>query len=375
MLKRSFARLHTTARRFHSRASRVQYIDGSASVVPSSNDVQLRGIRIQGNYKDLPSLLFFPDLFDQAENWVPYFTSPNSQILDYRNVFILYPRNFGSSDWCNDFADDHCENTANDIERFMYQHKITMATVGGHGFGAKNALMAGCFKHDLVTGILAYDYSPQDYCYSRVGNNFRGLLTKLNALSGKQFEKAEFDQLLAQVASPKMRAILGQNLRQVGARTFELKFNLPAVTHLAEEFINWKKIQYGLYPGRVNFVFPEYSNFVFLGTNTLPMMRVCPKAQGYFHDIQMVLTESDNPELNHWIYEDPLLSSDFQAQTLRFLQNYDGVDVRLMNRSELREGLTIPEDRPGVRHDRYSGHIQPPHFHHNWRFQDRPELK
>ena len=172
-----------------------------------------------------------------------------------------------------------------------------------------------------------------------------------------------------------MKAILGQNLRQVGARSYNLKFNLPAVSHLLEEYINWKTIQYGLFPGRVSFVFPEYSNYVFLGTNTLPMMRVCPKSQGYFHDIQMVMTDSDNPELNHWIYEDPQLSTDFQLQTLRFLQNYDGVDVRLMSRTELVQGITVMEDRPYSRHDKYSGHISPPHFHHNWRFIDRPDLK
>lgn len=375
MIKRFAHRLLRTPSRAQSRTSRVQYIDGASEVVSNTRDVQLRGIRIQGNYADLPNLIFFPDLFDQAENWVPYFTAPGSQILDYRNVYIVYPRNFGSSDWCNDFSDDHSEATANDIERFMYQHKISTATLGGHGFGAKHAFMAGCFKHDLVTGIMAYDYAPQDYSFARVAYNLRSLVGDLKTLGPKSFGKGEFEKVVEGVASPKMQAILNQNLRQVGARSFQLKFNLPAVSFLLEEFINWKKIEYGLFPGRVNFVFPEYSNFVFVGTNTLSMMRVCPKTQGYLNDIQMVLTESDNPELNHWIYEDPRLAADFREQTLRFLQNYDGVDVRLMNRTEIAQGVTLMEDRAYARKDKYSGHIQPPHFHHNWRFADRPDLK
>lgn len=222
---------------------------------------------------------------------------------------------------------------------------------------------------------MAYDYAPQDYSFSRVANNLRGLVGSLKSLNKPTFDRQEFDQAISGVASPKMRAVLNQNLRQLGSRSFGLKFNMPAVSFLLEEFINWKNIDYGLYPGRVSFLFPEYSNFVFLGTNTLSMMRVCPKAQGYHHDIQMVMTESDNPELNHWVYEDPILAEDFQRQTLRFLQNYDGVDVRLMSRTELMEGVTVMEDRAYSRHDKYSGHISPPHFHHNWRFNDRPDLK
>ena len=40
------------------------------------------------------------------------------------------------------------ESHANDILRFMYQHKISMATLGGHGIGGKIALATGCYHSE-----------------------------------------------------------------------------------------------------------------------------------------------------------------------------------------------------------------------------------
>ena len=355
---------------------RIQYIEGASELCADTKDVQLRGIRLQGNYTDLPNMLFFPDLFDQAENWIPFFTGGNTSILDYRNVYILYPRNFGSSDWSNDKSDDYGESLAGDVERFMYQHKITMATMAGHGFGAKTAMVTGTLKPELVTGILAYDYAPQDYTYFRAADNLRNTVTSLALLAEKPFLKTDFEKILDEkISCKKTQALLSQNLKQVGLREFILKYNSKAVTEQFEELINWRKVQYGLFGGRVCFIFPEYSNYVFLNSNTLSILKVCVKAQGFNHDIQSIMTESDNPELNHWVYEYPELTSDFQKQSLKFLQNYDGVDVRYMNRAEYISGHGVPVRGSNERVDRYAGDIVPPAFYHNWRFTDRADLK
>ena len=37
--------------------------------------------------------------------------------------------------------------------RFMYENKISTATLGGHGTGAKLALATGCYNPERVTGI------------------------------------------------------------------------------------------------------------------------------------------------------------------------------------------------------------------------------
>ena len=364
----------TTAARFAGTGSRVQYIGGEPSPAQRSSDVRLRGMQIRGNHADLPSLIFFPDLFDTAENWLPFFLAQRSAILDHRDVYILYPRNFGLSDWCDDTSEEYAEQVAADVERFMYEHKITMATLGGHGFGAKNALVTGCYKPHLVTGVLALDYAPQDYIYFRAAKTCNEVAQKLAELDRSNFTRARFDEALNEtVQSKKMQAVLAQNLKQKTERTFRLNFNSEFVAANFNELVNWKT-KYGLFGGRSRFVFPEFSQYVFLGNNTISMMKICPQNRGYFHDIFKLWCDSDNPEQNHWIYEDPSLGDQARGQCVDFLSQYDGVHVLLQSRLEIDNKTTIPSIRL-ERVDKHSGPHVPVHVHHNWRFQEDPNLK
>jgi len=52
-----------------------------------------------------------------------------------------------------------------DIMRFMYEHKISMATLAGHGVGGKVALAAACYNYDKVTGYCGIDTSPLNHFY------------------------------------------------------------------------------------------------------------------------------------------------------------------------------------------------------------------
>jgi pimeloyl-ACP methyl ester carboxylesterase len=115
---------------------------------------------LRGNYNDLPNLIWFPEACDPIENWINFFTDPESRILDYRNVWLVNPRNFGNSDR-NDSFD--IEELANDVARFMYEHKISTATLGGHGFGGKLALAAACYHHTRITGVINVDTAPLDH--------------------------------------------------------------------------------------------------------------------------------------------------------------------------------------------------------------------
>jgi len=45
----------------------------------------------------------------------------------------------------------------------MYKHKLSTATLGGHGFGAKLALATGCYYPDRVTGVFGLESGPLDY--------------------------------------------------------------------------------------------------------------------------------------------------------------------------------------------------------------------
>jgi hypothetical protein len=53
----------------------VSVIKGNPEEVEGGN-VRLRGIHIKSELKDAPNMIFFPEVFDRVENWVPFFTNP-----------------------------------------------------------------------------------------------------------------------------------------------------------------------------------------------------------------------------------------------------------------------------------------------------------
>lgn len=54
---------------------------------------------------------------------------------------------------------------SNDIVRFMNDNKITMATIGGHGFGAKVAAATANNHMDRFTGVIQLEGGPIDHRY------------------------------------------------------------------------------------------------------------------------------------------------------------------------------------------------------------------
>lgn len=117
----------------------------------STNQVTLRGKYISGSSLDLPNLIWLPDLFDHAENFESFFTHADNKVKKVRNIHLLNHRNFGHSDH-HDTID--LNDMANDVVRYMDDHNITMATIGGHGFGAKVAIAAASQNLDRFTGVM-----------------------------------------------------------------------------------------------------------------------------------------------------------------------------------------------------------------------------
>lgn len=89
---------------------------------------------------------------------------------------------------------------------------------------------------------------------------------------------------------PKWRNIFINNISKnakTGADSFN--FELNYLNHnlgfnKADSLGNWA-MKNGIYTGRTNFIFPEYSRWVHLATNTLPMYKVCSRVKGFGHDI------------------------------------------------------------------------------------------
>lgn len=68
---------------------------------------------------------------------------------------------------------------ANDVVRFMYENKISTATLAGHGFGGKLALAVGCYHAERVSGVFAIDTAPLDHRYFDAFKEFKGYVSKL----------------------------------------------------------------------------------------------------------------------------------------------------------------------------------------------------
>lgn len=54
---------------------------------------------------------------------------------------------------------------SNDIVRFMDENRLTMATIGGHGFGAKVATATAINHNNRFTGVMCLDGGPLDHTY------------------------------------------------------------------------------------------------------------------------------------------------------------------------------------------------------------------
>ena len=127
-----------------------------------TDEVKLSGTFIEGKEKDLPTMIWLPELVEPAENFSKFFTNPSNKISSIRNVWLLNYRNQGGSDHHHSYDMD---DLSDDIIRFMDSKKITMATIGGHGFGAKVATATAINNLDRFTGVINLEGGPIDHRY------------------------------------------------------------------------------------------------------------------------------------------------------------------------------------------------------------------
>lgn len=116
-------------------------------------------------------MIWFSDLVEPVENFEKFFTGPNNKILDVRNVWLLNYRNMGGSDHHDSFE---MADISQDVVRFMDKQKLTMATLGGHGFGAKVALATAINNMDRCTGVINLDGGPLDHRYYEAYQELQG---------------------------------------------------------------------------------------------------------------------------------------------------------------------------------------------------------
>lgn len=101
-------------------------------------------------------------MIEPCENFTKFFMREDNRIRDYRNVWLINPRNFGDSDHHESFG---LEDMSNDIVRFMDEHRITLSTIGGHGYGAKVATATAINHMNRFTGVMCLDGGPLDHTH------------------------------------------------------------------------------------------------------------------------------------------------------------------------------------------------------------------
>ena len=215
--------------------------------------------------------------------------------MNSRNIYILNQRNVGSSDRCDE--EMNYTEMANDVVRFMWENKISTATLAGHGLGAKLALATACYNMDRVTGVVALDSSPMDQSYIQPYQELTGYLNSLKGVNMNRDFASISDHLKQHVQCPKWRSILHSQVAKNGdkyAWNFDLNYlarNLSSKQ--TESLLNWPR-NMGVWVGRTLFLFPEYSRYVHLGTNTMPMYKTCTHLRGYNQDIFSIPSD-ENP--------------------------------------------------------------------------------
>lgn len=174
---------------------------------------------------------------------------------------------------------------SNDIVRYMDEHKITMATIGGHGFGAKVATATAINHMNRFTGVMCLDGGPLDHKYYAAYQELAQYIEEVRNMGVEKMQKEDAVKLITQkVAHPKWRQIIIQNL-STERGSLQWKCNMEGLYKNTKKYnpdvATWSE-SYGLWPGQAFAIFAGQSSWVHLSTNTLQFYNVFPRLEGKF---------------------------------------------------------------------------------------------
>jgi pimeloyl-ACP methyl ester carboxylesterase len=102
---------------------------------------------------------------------------------------------------------------SNDIVRFMDDSKLTMATIGGHGFGAKVATATAINHMNRFTGVMCLDGGPLDHRYYEAYQELAEYIDFSRNLSIEKMNPNDVvKKIYERVHHPKWRSIILQNI-------------------------------------------------------------------------------------------------------------------------------------------------------------------
>jgi len=337
-----------------------------------TEDVKLSGTYIPGRGKDLPTMIWLPELVEPAENFKPFFTNPNNKISSVRNVWLLNYRNQGGSDHHHSYDMD---DISEDIIRFMDQNKITMATIGGHGFGAKVAAATAINNLERFTGVIQLEGGPLDHRYHEAYQELASYIQYCSKLNLKNMDAAGVVKALETgIPCAKWQSIFKSQLDLSGEYP-KWKFNvedLAANTKLNQPDVAVWRQSYGLWPGQALAIFASESRWVHMSTNTLPFYNVFPRLQNMFPDQIFAHADGFQGPMTHWLHEEPSDEVWYLSQRMwRWLRWHDGCHVLHADKSEA--GWKYIPDRASKHMDLVHGEYSPEYVHHDYLHTDAYE--
>lgn len=249
-----------------------------------------------------------------------------------------------------------------------------MATLGGHGFGAKVALATAINNMDRCTGVINLEGGPLDHRYYEA---YQELESYVKLAAGMNLTKMDVTQatkyLKDNISCEKYASIFAQNLeKKSDGSTF--KFNvedLAANMKLKRPDVAIWSETYGLWPGQALAIFAASSRWVHLSTNTLSFYNVIPRLEGKFPGHITTFADGFESPLNHWLHEGPDAESVFMLgnRMHRWLKWHDGANVMLADKSEA-GWYNIPDRGFDVECNTRQGEFNPEHVHHNYLHSD-----
>jgi pimeloyl-ACP methyl ester carboxylesterase len=95
----------------------------------------------------------------------------------------------------------------------MDDHKLTMATIGGHGFGAKVATATAINHMNRFTGVICLEGGPLDHRYYEA---YQELVSYVEAAKSLKLENMQVSDALKKlnekIPCSKWRSIFAQNI-------------------------------------------------------------------------------------------------------------------------------------------------------------------
>lgn len=132
----------------------------------------------------------------------------------------------GNSDHHESFSMDEISA---DVMRFMDQQKLTMATLGGHGFGAKVALATAINNMNRCTGVVNFEGGPLDHRYYEAYQELASYVEVAKNMPVHKMEVAACNKHINEnIACQKWASIFKQNLEDKGGSA-TWKFNVDAL--------------------------------------------------------------------------------------------------------------------------------------------------